>query len=100
MSTDSFDFDLYKTFRTLTPAAAKSTLELTAHHFSLPCVAFFGLGGRLIKLASFVYYFPFSLYVLIARGEGGGSTPYNGLNRDASPKTGIFFRLEVGILQG
>ena len=100
MSIDSFDFDLYKKHRTLTPAAPKSTLELTGHHFSLLCVAFFGLSGHLIKLASFVYYFPFSLYVLIVRGEGGGSTPYNGLNREASPKRGIFFRLEVGILQG
>ena len=70
MSTDSFDFDLYKKHRTLTPAAAKSTLELTAHHFSLPCL--FGLGGRLIKLALFVYYFPFSLYVLIPRGGRRG----------------------------
>ena len=33
MSIDSFDFDWYKKHRTLTPAAAKSTLELTAHHF-------------------------------------------------------------------
>ena len=68
MSFDSFDFDLYKKHRTLTPAAAKSTLELTAHNFFLPCVAFFGLGGRLIKLASFVYYFPFFICVNSPRG--------------------------------
>ena len=72
MSIDSVDFDLYKKHRTLTPAAAKSTLELTAHKFFLLSVAFFGLGGPLIKLALFVYYFPFSLYVLISRGGRRG----------------------------
>ena len=28
-------------------------------------------------------------------GGGGGGIPYNGLYREASPKSGTFFRLEV-----
>jgi len=47
-----------------------------------------GIGKKLL-------FYKTSFFGLVGGGGGGGGTPYNGPYREALPKRGTFFRLQV-----